>query len=209
MKLYKYYSLATKEQMGYVQRAIVNREIHCGDPGTFNDPFDCNIAVHLKRYIKKLGVACLSGEKADHVLMFSHYGDRHRGIALVFDVVDDGPIGDLTFLGRGQYVNYVEHDRLPDLMKCSDSSRAREVVLTKWKKWNYENEYRVFANLVECDSSRIWHYEVGELVGVILGLHTPDDDKQNIEGWLRRGQHSNVWQKQAQLSSDSFTLAFV
>ncbi|MCK4605360.1 MAG: DUF2971 domain-containing protein [Deltaproteobacteria bacterium] len=209
MNLYKYYSLATKAQMGYMARAIVNREIHCGDPATFNDPFDCNIAIHLKVYLKNLGVACFSGENADHVLMFSHYGDRHRGIALVFDVVDDGPIGDLTFLGLGQYVNYVEHDRLPDLTKCSDSSRAREVVLTKWKKWEYENEYRVFADLEECDPSRIRHYELGELVGVIFGLRTPDEDKQNIEDWIRRGQHRNVWQKQAQLSSDSFTLAFV
>ena len=115
MKLYKYYSLATKAQMGYAARAIIEREIHCGDPATFNDPFDCNIAIHLKVYLKKLGVACFSGEEADHVLMFSHYGDRHRGIAFVFDVVSDGPIGDLTFLGLGPSVNYVEHDRLPDL----------------------------------------------------------------------------------------------
>lgn len=86
-------------------------------------------------------------------------------------------IGDLTFFGLGQYVNYVEHDRLPDLTKCSDNSRAREVVLTKWKKWKYENEHRVFADLEECDQSRIRHYELGELIGVIFGLRTPDMDK--------------------------------
>jgi len=98
MKLYKYYSLASKDQLSYVRRAIVDREIYCGDPSNFNDPFDCNIAIHLKEYLKRHRVACFSGEKADHVLMFSHYGDRHRGIALVFDVASDGPIGDLTFL---------------------------------------------------------------------------------------------------------------
>lgn len=209
MKLYKYYRLATKEQMGYVEKAIVKREIHCGDPADFNDPFDCNIAVHLKKYLKKLGVACFSGEKADHVLMFSHYGDRHSGIALVFDVIDDGPIGDLTFLGLGQYVNYVEHDILPDLTSCIDRSRSREVVLTKWKKWEYENEYRVLADLEEYDSSRIRHYELGELVGVIFGLKTSKENKQVIKNWLCQGQHMNIWQKQAMLSADSFTLAFV
>jgi hypothetical protein len=198
MKLYKYYSLATEEQMGYAARAIVEREIHCGDPTSFNDPFDCNIAIHLKVHLKKLGVACFSGEEADHVLMFSHYGDRHKGIALVFDVVSDGPIGDLTFLGLGQWVNYVEHD----------SSRAREVVLTKWKKWEYENEYRVLADFEEYDPSPIRHYEHGELVGVIFGLRTPDVHKQTVNEWLRQGQHENVWHKQAQLAADSFTLAF-
>ena len=194
--------------MGYAARAIIEREIHCGDPATFNDPFDCNIAIHLKVYLKKLGVACFSGEEADHVLMFSHYGDRHRGIAFVFDVVSDGPIGDLTFLGLGQWVNYVEHDRLPDLSKCHDSSRAREVVLTKWKKWEYENEYRVLADLEECYPPPIRHYERGELVGVIFGLRTPDAHKQTVDEWLCRGQHENVWHKQAQLAADSFALAF-
>jgi len=206
MKLYKYYSLATKAQKVYAAQAIVGREIHCGNPATFNDPFDCNIATHLKVHLKKLGVACFSGEDADHVLMFSHYGDRHRGIALVFDVVSDGPIGDLTFLGRGQWVSYVEHDRLPDLAKCHDSSRAREVVLTKWKKWEYENEYRVLADLEECEPSPIRRYKQGELVGVVFGLHTPPSDRREVDYWLAQGGHNMVWRKEATLSDDSFSL---
>ena len=208
MKLYKYYSLATKAQMGYAAQAIVEREIHCGDPATFNDPFDCNIATHLKAYLKKLGVACFSGEEADHILMFSHYGDRHRGIALVFDVVCDGPIGDLTFLGQGHWVDYVDHDKLPDLANCQDSSRARDVVLTKWKKWEYENEYRIFADLEECDPSPIRRYEQGELVGVVFGLHTPTSDRREVDCWLSQGRHDAVWRKEATLADDSFSLVF-
>lgn len=208
MKLYKYYSLATKEHMGYAAQAIVQRELYCGDPATFNDPFDCNIVTHLKPCLKKLGIACLSGEAADHVLMFSHYADRHRGIALVFDVVHDGPIGDLSFLGLGHWVDYVDHDRLPDLASCHNSSRAHEVILTKWKKWEYENEYRVFADLEECDPSPIRRYEQGELVGVIFGLHTPASDRSEVDCWLSQGNHEGVWRKEAAPAEDSFSLVF-
>ena len=208
MRLYKYYSLASKRHVGYVERAVVHREIHCADPSTFNDPFDCNIATHLKVYLKKLGVACFSGEQADHVLMFSHYGDRHRGVCLVFDVVDEGTIGELSFLGLGRRVNYVDHDMLPDLSKCDNSSRAHEIVLTKWKKWEYEDEYRVLADLEECDPSPIRRYEPGELVGVIFGLRTPIDQKQYVCEWLGYGGHDRAWCKQARLASDSFTLTF-
>lgn len=159
-------------------------------------------------YLKKLGVACFSGENADHVLMFSHYADRHKGIALVFDVVSDGPIGDLSFLGRGRRVSYVEHHRLPDLAKCRDSSRSHEVVLTKWKKWEYEDEYRVLANLEECDPSPSRRYEQDELVGVVFGLHTPPFDRREVDCWLAEGGHEKVWRKQATLADDSFSLVF-
>ena len=194
--------------MEYVQRAIIDREIYFGDPATFNDPFDCNIAIHLKVYLKQLRVACFSGENADHVLMFSHYGDRHSGIALVFNVVSDGPIGDLTLLELGQYVNYVEHNKLPDLNNCNDSSLSREVVLTKWKKWKYENEYRVLIAMEGSCPSPIRNYELGELVGVVFGLRTSDTNKKAIDEWLIRGQHEKVWKKQARLSDNSFTLRF-
>ena len=208
MKLYKYYSLATKEQRQYIEKAIVQREIFCGNPATFNDPFDCNIAIHLKVYLKKHGVACFSGENADHVLMFSHYGDRHRGIALVFDVVSDGPGENLSFLGRGRWVEYVDHNKLPDLLKSQGSDRAHEVLFTKWNKWVYEKEYRVLADLEECDSSPVRHYEQGELVEVIFGLGTTDLHKQDIDRCLCCGGHSKVKRKQAELACDSFTLVF-
>jgi len=207
MRIYKYCSLATDVQKGYVARAIVEREIYCGDPGTFNDPFDCNIAIHLRGFLKKLGVACFSGEGADHVLMFSHYADRHRGIALAFDVVTDGSISDLSFLGSGGHsVDYV--DDLPEFSDCQDSSGARRVVLTKHRKWEYENEYRVFADLEECDPSPIRHYEPGELSGVIFGLRTPQEDRQSVECWLEQGGHRNAWHKRAAFADDSFSLVF-
>ncbi|WFB36807.1 DUF2971 domain-containing protein [Kiritimatiellota bacterium B12222] len=208
MKLYKYYSLATKEHMAYAAQAIIKRELYCGDPITFNDPFDCNIATHLNPCLKKLGVACLSGDRADHVLMFSHYADRHKGIALVFDIVEDATIGDSTFLGLGQWVDYVDHERLPDLASCHDCSRAREAVFTKWKKWEYENEYRVLADLEECDPSPVRKFEQDELVGVIFGLHTPACDHREVDCWLSQANYKTVWRKKAMLADTSFSLEF-
>ncbi len=204
MRLYKYCSLATKAQMMYVCRMIENREIFCADPSTFNDPFDCNIATHLKGFLKKLGVACFSGDQADNVLMFSHYADRHRGIALVFDVVTDGLLGELSFLGFCQKVNYV--DDLSNLLDCKNDAAAHKTVLTKYKKWEYENEYRVFADLDEIDPSPIRHYECGELTGVIFGLHTPSADRLAVESWLGQSEHKNIWLQKAELAKDSFAL---
>lgn len=205
MRLYKYKSLATEEERKYVARAIIDRELYCGDPSEFNDPFDCNIAVHLKAYLKELGVLCLSGGKADQVLMFSHYADRHRGLCLVFDVPDDGYIGKSSFLGAAQPVLYRES--LPDLSDCHDGDRAREVVLTKYERWSYEDEYRVFS-VLEVNPSPIRHYERGELSGVIFGHKMPAEARRTVRCWVKQGGHADVWFQEANLSDDSFSLEF-
>src|SRR5713226_9051525 len=72
-------------------------------------------------------------------LLWSHYGDSHRGIALGFDL-------DAT---KCKKVKYVEER--PEL-RTIDLAVAHELLFTKYVDWKYEEEIRTFTNLNDIDS---------------------------------------------------------
>jgi len=79
-------------------------------------------------------------------LMWSHYADSHKGLALGFDV----KIGD--YLKKVIYVS--ERELLPkvtDFNKDQMVSKIDKATYTKFDHWQYEQEYRTFVNLDEKD----------------------------------------------------------
>jgi hypothetical protein len=80
--------------------------------------------------------------------------------------------------------------------------------LTKYKKWQYKKEYRVFMP-VKSECERIKTYKPGQLRGVIFGLHMAPEDEALLKCWFQRGRHKNVFFKKAQLSKNGFGLEFV
>ena len=87
------------------------------------------------------GVICFS-KTWQNPVMWSHYGDKHRGICLGFDVSDS----ELT------PVSYE-----PDLLKVDDVSQLSDnelteqlfsrLVSTKFRDWGYEEEMRAYITL--------------------------------------------------------------
>ena len=204
--LYKFCSLETEKHRKYVQRMITKRELYFSDPSTFNDPYDCNIGLHLRGLLEPFGVLCLSTEGCDMILMFSHYGNRHRGVCLQFEIDEDDPIKDVVPF-KGTEVRY--QDDLPVFKDHNDIDlQAYMTLLTKYRKWEYEKEYRVLMHgEAECD--RIKTYKPSQLRGVIFGLHMTPEDKALLKRWIREGRHKNVFFKKAQLSQNGFALEFV
>lgn len=87
-----------------------------------------------------IGVLCFSRSWENPVL-WSHYGDRHRGLCLGFDVLDD-------------WVKTVSYqvDRLkPELEQTLGTTDVEsfglKLLTTKFEHWRYEDEIRIILNL--------------------------------------------------------------
>ncbi|HEY6644110.1 DUF2971 domain-containing protein [Povalibacter sp.] len=123
--------------------------------GDLNDPFEL-FAGNLgdKRYRqavrswkdefnKTKGLMCFS-KKWENPVLWSHYGAKHRGICLGFDINDSFAIP----------IEYSDQ-RLPVEFENDDPSKGikedyvRRLVCTKFEHWRYEDEVRLIVGLDE------------------------------------------------------------
>lgn len=81
----------------------------------------------------------------DSTLMWSHYGDRHRGICLEFDA-------SVPIVGNALQVIYREF--LPPISASSfeDLGEMASMLLHKSSDWRYEDEYRIMARDLMADA---------------------------------------------------------
>lgn len=205
LTLYKFCSLSTKRKISHVLRIITNRQLYFSDPRYFNDPYDCQIAEYLDKYLQPYGVLCLSTIKCNMILMFAHYADCHRGLCLQFEIDEDYYLGDPPAPFVGEEVKYYdEMPRLPD-----DPNSAHWSYLTKYNAWCYEKEYRVVWNLKKLPSSRLVEYKDGQLRGVIFGLRMCSQDESMVRDWFLKSGHQNIFFKKVQPCDSSFRLMFI
>jgi hypothetical protein len=120
----------------------------------------------------RTGILCFSRDWANP-LLWSHYAEKHRGVAIEFEVDEDA-------LMRVRYVQR----RIPfDLAELGRSGgftqeHAESIFATKSKHWAYEKEMRVAVALTECKlEAGNYFYSlnpklrmIGLIVGPICGL---------------------------------------
>ena len=104
---------------------------------------------HLDWISKKMGMVCLS-EESNHILLWSHYTDGHKGMVLEFDTSHEY----FKQFSKFQQVTY-DDKRVPiDLTSLPPDSEledeVRQVIFTKNTCWRYENEWRALFSLEEC-----------------------------------------------------------
>lgn len=144
-----------------------------------NDPFEL-MAVNLsdddeRRAVKGFydqinatkGVICFSAHWENPVL-WGHYADKHRGMALGFEVTND-----LIFEARYENSRFhLPRDPVTDHAKPNEETIQR-ILSTKFSDWKYENEWRIFVELknVHLESSLYFEdfSESLKLTEVILG----------------------------------------
>ena len=126
-----------------------------------NDPFELlgwnlqdkkfrdGVRAWKKQRNTEIGIICLSS-KWKHPLLWSHYADKHKGIAIGFDVPDDGPFRRVKYrrnrlqAAQGHLPGDADLDRL---------------LLTKFTAWEYETEYRRFCRLDASIREGILYFE--------------------------------------------------
>ncbi|ROH85990.1 DUF2971 domain-containing protein [Stagnimonas aquatica] len=139
------------------------RRIKVSRVADLNDPFellpvnvrnkDLRAALRHNRdeFNRKRGILCFSPSWSSPV-MWAHYGDKHKGMALGFEIPDH----------LVAQVNYSATLLDFDVSAISDPTRAedetKKLFVTKYSGWSYEDERRVFVDLAECEEEGGLHF---------------------------------------------------
>ena len=125
----------------------------------------------LQRYEK--GIVSFA-ERDNCPLMWSHYGDQHRGICLGYSVPEraTGDVHRVAYDGA----RLVKASEVSAMLEGDDEARARvdaAVMLRKAESWSYEREWRLIGRRGNEDSPL-------ELEEVIFGMKCKESAKYTI-----------------------------
>ena len=144
-----------REDLDHVKAAVLNSEYFFSNPLHFNDPFDCKpnflstprdtvdhtrLRKHLTDALAQIGVFCVA-EELYNTLMWSHYTNGHRGIALQFST--KRIIMAVKGIGMVDKVKY--QTSLPTIRwgMGHKIDQMRRIIFRKSKRWVYEKEVRI------------------------------------------------------------------
>lgn len=128
---------------------------------------------HIGAIDNEYRVYCLSPDPLIQ-LMWAHYGDNHRGIALEFDARADQLIG-------AYRVHY--NNTFPAQPLYTEEDNASLVpIYTKSDVWAYEHEYRLIAREQRAERAYMlntvdstWRTRPGSLIGIVMGCQCDED----------------------------------
>lgn len=104
------------------------------------------------KLLKNFYVLCLS-DKEDEILMWSHYGDQHKGVCLEFDEIPDNELFKILYTEKRPSFNFQEIASFIESysLKTIPHNELKSLIYEKYKffytkseKWSYEREYRIF-----------------------------------------------------------------
>jgi hypothetical protein len=90
-----------------------------------------------------IGVLCFS-QSWDNPVLWSHYADKHRGICLGFDVLDDWVL-EISYQGKR-----LQEEVEGELPVQDHKTLGQKLLTTKYEHWRYENEVRMILKLEDC-----------------------------------------------------------
>ena len=172
MKLYKFKSL---EHFDRIEDILTNNRFYMANWRELNDPMEghftsiyfnekINYKTALQNFIDyKVSLKiCAFSKTIEPVLLWSHYADQHKGIAIEISLNHHNH-------PNLYEVNYVQ--RIPEINLASNPTPI-QVLTHKIDFWSYEREYRVIDN---CN-----HISLGKITGIYFGVRTSIDDKERI-----------------------------
>lgn len=146
----------------------------------------------LHDLLDNIGILSLSSTP-DEPLLWAHYAEGHRGIAIEFDA------------SSGLFSNAIEIKYppiLPTINRVQDNSSQifEKAALTKTEKWSYEKEWRVVARWADEKRNHIYsaldpelarfmrsqrgpgHYQIPpkSITGIVLGCNISDTSRNWI-----------------------------
>jgi hypothetical protein len=161
-----------------------------------------------------LCVLSLSVAKANQ-LMWSHYSDSHRGIAIGFD-------SEHPFFADAMQIIYQAERPILDFSVLPSTESEKKAFAQKWLAvkniaWQYEEEYRLIRpstamELLSCSDSNgfpvyVSPFPAESVVEVILGSKSTDNDK-NILKTILVSKYPNASLNKSILNQNDFQLSF-
>ena len=217
-RLYRYFPAR------YGVAAIENRELRVGRLAELNDPFEfmpgiSHIAPNAPRNIldqalnflvehwkDSMGIISFASQIKDPVI-WSHYAESHRGIALAFDFEKDDFLWEMDYPEMRPVIELGVFDNLE---KKEQLHLIKRILSAKAPSWKYEGEYRVFVELEACRASGGNYFRPipdGILKEVILGIRC-EVSENYIEHTLKASNLNGVKVKRAQRSAERFEVNY-
>ena len=221
-RLYRYL------ECGYALEALQKKRWKVGRIAELNDPLDCspkltntsgflpgasdleNEGYFKAEFAGNFGLLCYSA-KIDSPVLWSHYADRHRGIAFGLDY-SSNPL-------RPVKVDYGFARPAVDCREINaKASRSSDDIRdhfikkrysTKAKDWEYEEEFRHFIALEKCLMEGPHYFRAfpyGNLRAVILGAKCSATVKDIERLLLSCGQSHPIEIQQCRENRDAFNL---
>lgn len=184
-----------REDFEHVEAAVLHSEYFFGNPLEFNDPFDCkpnfrpgirdgvdcgNLRKRLHDTLDHVGIFCVA-EELYNTLMWSHYTNGHRGVALQFSTQQIRT----AFDGIG-IVDKVRYQKtLPTIGWCRGDKiqQMRRIVFRKSRQWTYEKEVRIVLPEV---TNRVQALPQMPVRNVYLGCRIEKDDASRLIAAFKR-----------------------
>ena len=205
----------------HAMAAIEHRELRVSRIDELNDPFEFSLAIippvkHplaedteekrilVKGFNETTGLICFSEESTlTDPVMWSHYSEGHKGIALGFDYLLGESLVSMTYPNTRPTLKRSE---LMTMTFAQRSTKIKEGLIAKAPGWSYEAERRVLIDLTKC-KIRAGHYFTSIkddfLKHVILGIRCKASPNF-IKHLLTQSKFSDVQVTQAQLSQTEF-----
>lgn len=175
----------------YALMALRNSRLKVALYENLNDPFELNAAdlgdTHMRRslksfrddWAKKNGLCCFS-ETWRSPLMWSHYADRHKGVALEFDLENEYALPVIYSPNKIP----ISLDEIKKRGGVTEEFSNR-LMMTKYSGWKYEREIRICMPLNECiKADGLFFYSFGEelklkrlIIGPLCNLRVSDVEK--------------------------------
>jgi hypothetical protein len=157
-----------------------------------------NLAINARENaMNEHGVFSLSQE-SKNILMWSHYGDQHKGIVLKFDI-----LADTEFFSTPIKINYVE--KYDELNYYSTQDRLNSLsrnISTKSTLWSYEKEYRILKS-----ENGLHKVNKISLCEVIFGCKTPPTKLKEVKSLIKKSGYENVSFSKATIDHGQFSLS--
>lgn len=146
--------------------------------------------------VKDMGIFCMS-EEADNILLWSHYGEFHKGVCLRFDILGD--LDTFHFPKKVIYDNnYPQKNYIREYIR--NSPDLTDALWHKAKDWEYEKEYRV----VKPTFNGLKKFRQEALTGIIFGCCCPEEKRREIVDKAKEKGFTAVQFMEAKRSETSY-----
>lgn len=154
--------------------------------------------------VGNMGV-CRFSERNDLLLMWSHYGQKHQGVCLTFDIK-----GDRDFFKRFYAVEYPEKYPIHNWPRDRGKFHSyRFLIATKSKDWEYENEIRVVRNSKNSPFRERVEFNPSALAAVHFGYKCSENNISEIKTLLDGKEcYKDVRLFQAELKEQTFGITY-
>lgn len=180
------------------QKNLTTQQIEIAVSNFIADPSQLPAAYHQVKseVIDAQGICCFTSNIESN-LMWSHYANNHRGVALVYE-----PGVDLEHFMMAK-VRYQE-EFMPRNYFEQAHIGLMYLLTTKSKEWDYEQEYRTLS----LNHTGAVPISKGCLKQVIFGCKSSEPDRLKIIDLIEKSGYKNILYKQAEMNKTSFKLSF-